>query len=72
MATLNPEEKISLRYSQRARINSRKKEIVFSADFYGKKQRTIYRLFTPDNRINLMKNWIMNLIGYLNIQKDKL
>lgn len=72
MATLSPEEKISLRDSQRAWIKFREKEVAFSADLYSKKEGTIYRLFTPANRVSLMKNRIMDLVGYLSTQKDEL
>lgn len=72
MATLTPDEKIALRDSQRAWIKFREKEVAFSADLYSKKEGTIYRLFTPANRISLMKNRIMDLIDYLSAQKDEL
>lgn len=72
MATLTPDEKIALRDSQRAWIKFREKEVAFSADLYSKKEGTIYRLFTPANRISLMKNRIMDLIDYLSIPKDEL
>lgn len=72
MATLTPDEKIALRDSQRAWIKFREKEVAFSADLYSKKEGTIYRLFTPANRISLMKNRITDLIDYLSTQKDEL
>lgn len=72
MATLSPDEKIALRDSQRAWIKFREKEVAFSADLYSKKEGTIYRLFTPANRVSLMKNRIMDLVSYLSTQKDEL
>ncbi|MGL5050128.1 MAG: lysozyme inhibitor LprI family protein [Fusobacteriaceae bacterium] len=70
-AVLGDEEKIALRDSQREWIKFRDKEIEFSATLYSKKDGTMYRLFTPGMKIELIKNRIDIFVGYLIYEKEE-
>lgn len=72
MATLDDEEKVALKESQREWIKFKDKELKFAANLYSKKDGSIWRLSTPRVAINLMINRIKELSIYLSDQKDEL
>lgn len=72
MTTLDDEEKVALRDSQREWIKFRDKEIDFAENLYSKKDGSIWRLSTPNVMTNLMENRIRELASYVGDQRDEL
>lgn len=70
MAILTPEQKKSLKESQREWIKYRDKELEFLKELYSNKEGTIWGLFYSDNKLRILKDRVDELVQYLSLEKD--